>query len=250
MNSKSRAVQAYEQLQKKRKKIKRNGIILALFLLVVNTYAWFVYLAKASLSVDASIVGWDINFYNEDATEMDVNINIKDLYPGMIDYQKKIIITNDSSLNGKFSYNVSDLKIAGVVSDEQNSDKLIESLGNDYPFKVSFVADKTSVGKDGDFIKFYIRVVWPFENNNGYTLIRNTNKFQELYPYYKLYGKEYVVDNEVNNNNFLDKVNSGIYMNSDDIDSFWGEKASIYQENNPNEATLSFKLNMKVEQVE
>ena len=39
-------------------------------------------------------------------------------------------------------------------------------------------------------------------------------------------------------------------MDSDDIDTFWGEQAVIYKENNPDKGTLTFKLNMSVEQVE
>lgn len=250
MNNKSKAREAYEQLQKRRNKLKRNGIILAMFLLVVNTYAWFVYLAKASLSVDASVIGWDIKFYDEEGEQMDINIDIKDLYPGMKDYQKKIIITNDSSLKGEFSYTISDLKLLGVESDIKESNQLIESLQNDYPFKVIFESDKNELDSDGDFTNFYIRVVWPFESDNKYTLIKERNKFQELYPYYKLDNQNYVIDEEVTSINFLDKVNSGIYMDSDDIDTFWGEQAVIYKENNPDKGTLTFKLNMSVEQVE
>lgn len=250
MNNKSKAREAYEQLQKRRNKLKRNGIILAMFLLVVNTYAWFVYLAKASLSVDASVIGWDIKFYDEEGEQMDINIDIKDLYPGMKDYQKKIIITNDSSLKGEFSYTISDLKLLGVESDIKESNQLIESLQNDYPFKVIFESDKNELDSDGDFTNFYIRVVWPFESDNKYTLIKEINKFQGLYPYYKLDNQNYVIDEEVTSINFLDKVNSGIYMDSDDIDTFWGEQAVIYKENNPDKGTLTFKLNMSVEQVE
>lgn len=250
MNNKSKAREAYEQLQKRRNKLKRNGIILAMFLLVVNTYAWFVYLAKASLTVDASVIGWDIKFYDEDGEEMDVTINIKDLYPGMKDYQKKIIITNDSSLKGEFSYTISDLKLIGIESDIKESNQLVESLQNDYPFKVTFESDKNELDSDGDFANFYIRVVWPFESDNKYTLIKERNKFQELYPYYKLDNQNYIIDEEVTSINFLDKVNSGIYMDSDDIDTFWGEQAVIYKENNPDKGTLTFKLNMRVEQVE
>ena len=227
MNNKSKAREAYEQLQKRRNKLKRNGIILAMFLLVVNTYAWFVYLAKASLTVDASVIGWDINFYDEDGEEMDVTINIKDLYPGMKDYQKKIIITNDSSLKGEFSYTISDLKLIGIESDIKESNQLVESLQNDYPFKVTFESDKNELDSDGDFANFYIRVVWPFESDNKYTLIKERNKFQWLYPYYKLDNQNYIIDEEVTSINFLDKVNSGIYMDSDDIDTFWGEQAVI-----------------------
>lgn len=250
MNNKSKAREAYEQLQKRRNKLKRNGIILAMFLLVVNTYAWFVYLAKASLTVDASVIGWDIKFYDEDGEEMDVTINIKDLYPGMKDYQKKIIITNDSSLKGEFSYTISDLKLIGIESDIKESNQLVESLQNDYPFKVTFESDKNELDSDGDFTNFYIRVVWPFESDNKYTLIKERNKFQGLYPYYKLDNQNYIIDEEVTSINFLDKVNSGIYMDSDDIDTFWGEQAVIYKENNPDKGTLTFKLNMRVEQVE
>lgn len=250
MNDKSKAREAYEQLQKRRNKLKRNGIILAMFLLVVNTYAWFVYLAKASLTVDASVIGWDIKFYDEDGEEMDVTINIKDLYPGMKDYQKKIIITNDSSLKGEFSYTISDLKLIGIESDIKESNQLVESLQNDYPFKVTFESDKNELDSDGDFTNFYIRVVWPFESDNKYTLIKERNKFQGLYPYYKLDNQNYIIDEEVTSVNFLDKVNSGIYMDSDDIDTFWGEQAVIYKDNNPDKGTLTFKLNMRVEQVE
>ena len=250
MNDKSKAREAYEQLQKRRNKLKRNGIILAMFLLVVNTYAWFVYLAKASLTVDASVIGWDIKFYDENGEEMDVTINIKDLYPGMKDYQKKIIITNDSSLKGEFSYTISDLKLIGIESDIKESNQLVESLQNDYPFKVTFESDKNELDSDGDFTNFYIRVVWPFESDNKYTLIKERNKFQGLYPYYKLDNQNYIIDEEVTSINFLDKVNSGIYMDSDDIDTFWGEQAVIYKDNNPDKGTLTFKLNMRVEQVE
>lgn len=238
----------YEKLKKKKRNLIISGVLFVSFLFTVNTYAWFTYTTKSSLSVDATVIGWDVNFYNEDASEMDITIDIKNLYPGMDEYKKKIVITNESSLDGVFSYEISDLKLVGELENINDSDELIEMLNSVYPFKVEFKKDSNLVPKDGGFTNFYIIVTWPFENNSEYTLVSNYNKFQNLYPYYTYDGSYYIIDNDVNSSNYLDKVNTGLYINSDDLDSFWGEISTAYQNDNQENVALSFKLKLKVEQ--
>ena len=69
----------YQVLKKKKKLLKTRSIIFALFLLVVNSYAWFVYVSKADLTLSGNVVSWDVKFHDESSEIMDFDIEIYQL---------------------------------------------------------------------------------------------------------------------------------------------------------------------------
>lgn len=70
-----------------RKKIRRRSILFALFIFGVNIYAWFVYVSKARVGVDASVASWDINFLEKNNVISQIDLGI-DIYPGMKNWEK------------------------------------------------------------------------------------------------------------------------------------------------------------------
>ena len=48
--------------------------------------------------------------------------------------------------------------------------------------------------------------------------------------------------------NFPSLVETGLYLESDDADSYWGEKSVTYREENPEGKALSLKVKLVVTQ--
>ena len=48
--------------RKKRRKVIFRSVILIAFLLIVNTFAWFTYISRAGLTLNGSVIDWDISF--------------------------------------------------------------------------------------------------------------------------------------------------------------------------------------------
>lgn len=71
----------YVSLQKRRKKIKMRSILMAGFVLGVNAFAWFVFISKADVKVNANIISWDVNFSDSSEVISKVEIETTDLYP-------------------------------------------------------------------------------------------------------------------------------------------------------------------------
>ncbi|MEG1900147.1 MAG: hypothetical protein RR161_01185 [Bacilli bacterium] len=242
---------AYEVLQSKRKKLKRNAIFFASFLLIVNVYAWFVFVANANLSINANIVGWDIKFYDENAVLMDFDIVVDDLRPGMNTFTKKILIKNSGETVSDFTFKVNQLSILGsdiVIEDTTvGNEKVLNSLEKDYPFKISHTANKKVLQHKGDQIEFTITVSWPFEQTNQYYKLTNDFIYNPKLSYYTL-TDTYHLALDITSANINEKIRTGLYIESDDGDSFWGEQAAKYKENNPTLSSLRYHLDLKVSQ--
>ncbi len=242
------AKKTYTALQKYKKKLKIRALILALFLLVVNAYAWFVFAARADLSVEGNVIGWDIKFYSDGSEEMNSEIIIDDLYPGMEPFERKIVVENSSDIVSDFSYQINAVTIFGQEYSVDNQEDIFTTLANDYPFHLTFEVDKTDLTFDGDTLTFMVKADWPFEAEEAYYPLTKEFVYSDQYVYYVLVDGTYVVDDTVNSDNFLEKVATGLYVESDDGDSFWGEYANVYQEEHPDLPAISIALELAVEQ--
>lgn len=250
MNS-ERVKKAYDALQKRRKKIKRRALFLAGFLLCINTYAWFVYIANASMDVGANVISWDIDFFEEGSAEMNAKIQIPDLYPGMKKFEKKVIVVNDSELDAKFSYELKKL----LVFDKEivlgtTTEEIEHSLANDFPFHITFTKTKETLTPSGDRLEFTIEATWPFESTNPYTKVTAPIFFEEEITYYEKVGARYSPQPLVTKETFDSYKTSGIYLESDDADRFWGEAGNLFQKNHPDLSSIQFSLDLKVSQID
>ena len=124
----------YQGLQKRRKAIKARAFLMAGFLLVINSFAWFVFVANGNGQINADVIAWDIVFLDEDSQVEFVEIKLTDLFPGMDPYTKEITIRNQSDLSANFTYEVEELYAFGKKYENED---LVTFLAEDFPFSIT-----------------------------------------------------------------------------------------------------------------
>ena len=236
--SKKSAEDVYVALQKQRKKIKRRSIFLALFVLGVNAYAWFVFLSSASVNVKANVISWDVNFLDENSPVKDVEVITEDLYPGMPKYQKTIKVYNRSDVRANFTFKIDSITVLGE-----------ETLKDTYPFIVTFDYDKTILEKD-DHLNFTVNIEWPFEKGEDlakdYYKLTKQYKYDPSVSYYALINGNYVEESISETDFNAGKTN--LYLEKDDADSFWGSTCKAYKADNE-EVCFKFHILLTVTQI-
>lgn len=233
---------------KLKKKLLIRSMIFTLFLLGINTYAWFIYMDKFDGNINADVIAWDITLYDEDEVNA-LSLNINDLHPGMNNYTKTIRVNNNSDMPATFNYEMKGFTLFGVpyqAGSTYTSDDLINILTTYFPFEITFSKNKTDLYSNGDNAMFSINVNWPFEQDTEYYKINNFFGFDNKIDYY-IYNNGYVIDDTVNINNFASKANN-LYVLSDDADTYWGVKSSEYKKTNPSLPCLKLELDLIVTQ--
>lgn len=213
-------------------------------MLAINSFAWFTFVSNANNNIDVDVIKWDIEFFEDDTETSMMDINLDNLYPGMTEYVKGITIRNSSDLGAIFSYSIEDIEIFG---EKYEADNLIDSLLNDFPFYIMFEAPASDLGKD-ETIPFRARVGWKFEQDNTYCKVKNFYPYNSTWNYYSLVGDEYVLK-EFNDDSYKENTEE-VFVECDDLDSYWGEKSVIYKEEHPDSSALTLKLKLMVTQKE
>ena len=241
----------YNALQKQRKRLKRRSIFLALFVLGVNAYAWFVFISSASVNVKANVISWDVNFLDENSEVKDLQILTSDLYPGMDTYTKTIKIKNNSDLRAKFEANIDSISVLGEeVSNSSNTyEEKVDYLKNTYPFIVNITYPKDILDKN-DSMDLVITIDWPYEKTDDlareYYKLTNQYKYDDSVIYYKLVNNSYV-DAGITSANFnSNKLN--LYLEKDDADSYLGYSCKNYKDST-SQSCFKFHLVLTVTQI-
>ena len=240
----------YLYLQKRRKNIKIRSVLLALFVLGVNIYAWFIYFTEAQVNITGNVVSWDVSFRDENSQVVEKEI-IADInmYPGMPDYKKTLKILNASELPTKFSYEIDEMTLMGEdIKTGMTTEQLEAELRESYPFIVNFISDKESMNV-GEEMSFTFDVAWPFENAEGEDNYYKLNKYYSYDPsvtYFQYNSSSYDKANITDSSDFGININS-LYLEKDDADSFWGTMCGSY-EKETNQACLTIKLKLRVVQ--
>ncbi len=236
-SDKDKVLEAYNKLQKDRKKIKRRAMLMVGLLLGVNAFAWFAYIAKADFKFDATVVAWDVNFY-EDKTEVnDMIISIGDIYPGLGDtslnstnmpFKKTIEVNNSGEVNARFYYEFESFMILGkdIVNSGMTTAEIVESVKNDYPFIIDISANKDSLSPN-EKLEFIFQLHWPYEESSKYFKVNELMEYDPSFVYYELVNGSYVVK-EVTKNSYGMSINN-LYLEKDDMDSYYGEKCALYE---------------------
>lgn len=155
-------------LKKLRKKIRFRTIFLLTFLLISNSFAWFVYNTKVNNNITTSVKAWRIAFENNDDAIQYLEFNIKNIYPGMEDYNNQINITNEGETDAAIVYELEELKILDntYTSIDYTQEELNNMIKNDFPFKINFDVNTDSLKANNGTGLFTINVSWPYESNN------------------------------------------------------------------------------------
>lgn len=118
--------------------LKIRTVVILLLTLLVNTYAWFIYISTVSTGLNIHVKSWEFEFSVEDKTD-DIVIFSDDLYPGMKEVKRSITATNKGETSANISYKISSVKIFGkdlLEGKEAVDEEQFKELLKDYPFEI------------------------------------------------------------------------------------------------------------------
>lgn len=200
------------------KKIRPTRLVILLFFVISNSFAWFIYATKVDNDVSVHVRSWNVMFQaGEHQITESIPLIIDSVYPGMEDYVYSIDAYNNSEVSATLSYELLEANIMGTqymttigraaLGEEANenditSEELENILKDDFPFSIT-ISTSNSIIQLGDGKETYsIRVVWPYEQND------------------------------------------------DETDTYWGTRAAYFKEANPTLPSISLKIKIIITQNE
>ena len=240
-----------KNLSKKiRKKLIIRSSIICAMLLVINTYAWFTFITNSDTDVNVKVVSWDISFRDEDDLFKELTINLDDMYPGMPTFTKEVEIINHSEFNTSFTVTLDSFTLLGktysVPDSIATSSDAINRLNSEYPFNISMTPTESVIGSENTQ-NFTIEISWPYENPNEYYKLNDDFEYMSKLNYYILADSVYS-KTDVTESDFANLINAGLYVESDDADSYYGKKCGVYQDSET--SCLVINLKLKVTQID
>ena len=198
-----------ESLRKSLNKRKYFSILLALFTLGVNIFAWFAFSANAGLELDATVAAWDVEFKdNTGVIARDILVEVTKMKPGMPDFNKTIEIESKSDVSANFSYEVLSLSILGHTINLANIQDVEDYLENYYPFSVTFDAS-SYVLSPTDSVTFEVNIVWPYDSQTPkYYQQNEVYDYNESFYYYLKSGTTYTETSIASQADFNTNLNS------------------------------------------
>lgn len=154
-----------------KKRIKFRHILILAILLSANTFAWFIYANQVEGGVSAKIKSWNVDFeINGDSGVNYIPFTVDTIYPGMTPFSQSIVINNRGETAAELSYEVQSATILGTRTDASiggaiTPELLLNSLRNDYPFKINPTFSGTIV-EPNQSQTFTFSLNWPFESND------------------------------------------------------------------------------------
>ena len=222
--------QPVEQRRKSRRKTIIRSLLLIAFLLIVNTFAWFTYITKANLSINGSVVSWEVSFLDQNSIVKDVDIAITDMKPGMMHFSKTIDIVNNSDVAAKFTYKITSVEFLGTeIFQGEETEAIRQKLEQEFPFTLKMIVGKQDLDLT-DTSSFEVTMDWTYEEDKYYK-VNSLYTYDPAVNYYVLINDTYQVDSTVTEENFQSKVQTGIYLAKDDADSFFGYACGNYEKN-------------------
>ena len=201
-----------ESLRKSLNKRKYFSILLALFTLGVNIFAWFAFSANAGLELDATVAAWDVEFKdNTGVIARDILVEVTKMKLGMPDFNKTIEIESKSDVSANFSYQVLRLSILGHTINLANIQDVEDYLENYYPFSVTFDAS-SYVLSPTDSVTFEVNIVWPYDSQTPkYYQQNEVYDYNESFYYYLKSGTTYTETSIANQAAFNTQRNNFVF---------------------------------------
>ena len=238
--------QPVEQRRKRRRKTIIRSVLLIAFLLIINTFAWFTYITKANLSINGSVVSWEVSFLDQNSIVKDIDIAITDMKPGMMQFSKTIDIVNNSDVAAKFTYKIKSVEFLGTeIFKGEETEAIKQKLEQDFPFSLKIIVGKQDLDLT-DTSSFQVTMDWTYEEDKYYK-VNSLYTFDPATNYYVLSNNTYQIDNTVTSENFLEKMQTGLYLEKDDADSYFGYACGNY-EMNTNKPCMDIHMDLEVSQ--
>ncbi len=171
------------------KKIKLRNLIILLVLLIVNTFAWFIYATRVSLDLSVHVSSWDVEFVSGDeeiTTNMEIVVDR--IYPGMDQFEQTIEVHNRGETPAVLTYEIKSLEVMGEVFEVSEdsgltSDDLKNKIETEYPFKIGVNSEGDDLIEENGQGQFRVTVNWPFESGDDEL---DTYWGNKAYEYYSL----------------------------------------------------------------
>ena len=215
-----------DALQSRLKRKKFIAILLALFTLSVNAFAWFVFSTHSDYTYDGRVAAWDVQVKEGETIVNDVTVAF-DMKPGMTDVSKSYTINNLGEVDAKVTYSVKSFTLLGRTVDMSGITDEDDYLQNFYPFSVRVSTDRTVVSPQGS-AHFNVVIHWDFEDSTAFYGLNNIYDYDETFSYYTKTGSTYnpfaatAANYEANR--------SMLYLEKDDADTYFGMKCGTYQD--------------------
>lgn len=215
-----------DALNKRLKKKKLIAILLAIFSLGVNAFAWFVFSTKADVKVNGKVASWDVQLRDENDQFVNSVVIDVDMEPGMLEVNKRYEVDNHGEVAVDITYTVDSLKIMGREVDLTGVGDANEYLKTFYPFSIDLSTDREviQVGETGSFA---VKVNWEFETANKYFTLNELYDYTDGFLYYKSDGSNYTRF-DVTAENYASNRNS-LFLEKDDADTYFGMQCATYQ---------------------
>ncbi len=171
------------------KKIKLRNLIILFVLLIVNTFAWFIYATRVSLNISVHVSSWNVEFVSgEEEITTNIEIVLDRIYPGMEDFERVIEVHNKGETPAILTYEIKSLQIMDEtfeVSEETGitSEEIKNKIETEYPFKINISVGNGSIIDENQQGNFKININWPFESGNDEL---DTYWGNKAYEYYSL----------------------------------------------------------------
>ena len=238
--------QPVEQRRKSRRKTSIRSLLLIAFLLIVNTFAWFTYITKANLSINGSVVSWEVSFLDQNSIVKDVDIAITDMKPGMMHFSKTIDIVNNSDVAAKFTYKITSVEFLGTeIFQGEETEAIRQKLEQEFPFTLKMIVGKQDLDLT-DTSSFEVTMDWTYEEDKYYR-VNSLYTYDPAVNYYVLANNTYQIDNTVTEDNFQSKMQTGLYLEKDDADGFFGYACGKY-EADTNKPCMDVHVELEVSQ--
>ena len=239
LNKNARIVSRNPNVKKKKKKlhlkkeIKIRTLLLLIVTLIMNTYAWFIYISTVSVGLDVHIKSWDFELQNGEQTE-DFEFVVDNIYPGVPieDSVQNISAANNGEMDALLTCDVVYMRILDKeystdqkytqtpLTDFYTSAELLKMLYENYPFKIKvYLVSVDDAGNEqltlyegqdvqmptSSRINIRIQIEWPYEMGSSNATLEE----------------------------------------ADGEDTFWGQEAYKYHKDNPDEYSIVIKLDVK-----
>lgn len=168
------------------KKIKLRHLIILLFLLMFNTYAWFIYTTKVNTTIDAHVSSWNVEFISkEGGVESNLLVSVDKIYPGMTPFEYDVNVKNEGEMKAKLDYEIRTIRIMDdnyIVSDTLSSQEIENQIKQKYPFKINIISNDSKMDPKGGTGNFKIIVSWDYESGDD---SKDTTYGNKAYQFYK-----------------------------------------------------------------
>ncbi len=224
-NSKKKKRKKYSSTLKSGLKIRT--VLVLLLTLLVNTYAWFIYISTVSMGISMHVKNWSFELSSGDQTENFI-FEVGEIYPGMQEKEQLINAKNSGETEAELSCDIVSMRIledeyiAGETTYDNNgiqevytSEKLFELLQT-YPFKIEVYIDNT----------LYTGTPIPMPARSENVEL----KFKVKWDYEVESDDQTVIDA------------------SDAVDTYWGNRAYEFDETHPDEYCIEIQVKIKAVQ--